>query len=100
MLWGDIYYNEETRKFSRKSEGGLPRSFVHFVLEPFYKIISQVISKDRSELMPVMKKLSIYLKKKDYALDIKPLLKLILSKYFGDLSSIVDAMVYHFKNAV
>lgn len=46
-----------------------------------------------------MKKLSIYLKKKDYLLDIKPLLKLVLSKYFGDLSCTTDAMVHHFRNA-
>ena len=46
-----------------------------------------------------MKKLGIFLKKKDYMLDIKPLLKLVLSSYFGDLSCIVDSMVSIFKNA-
>lgn len=84
----------------RKSEGGLPRSFVHFVLEPFYKIVSHTISKEKNELMPVLKKLNIFLKKKDYSLDIKPLLKLVISKFFGDLSCLSTSIVNIFKNAI
>jgi U5 small nuclear ribonucleoprotein component len=88
-----------SRKFSRKSEGGLPRSFVHFVLEPFYKIVSSTISNEKNELLAIMKKLGIFLHKKDYSLDIKPLLKLVLSKVFGSVSCLVDGMVENFKHA-
>ena len=41
-LWGDIYFNPQTRKFTKKQEGDLQRSFVHFILEPLYKIYTQV----------------------------------------------------------
>lgn len=41
MLWGDVYYNQKSRKFSKDKEQG-QRSFVHFVLEPLYKIYTQV----------------------------------------------------------
>lgn len=41
-LWGDIFYNPATRKFSKKSESGVDRTFVHFILEPLYKIYTQV----------------------------------------------------------
>lgn len=41
-LWGDIYFNPETRKFTKKQEGDMQRSFVYFVLEPLYKIYTQV----------------------------------------------------------
>eukprot|EP00347_Sterkiella_histriomuscorum_P000437 403375864 len=99
FLWGDIYYNEETRKFQRKSEG-LSRSFIHFILEPFYKLVSHVLSNERNELMPIMKKLGIFLKKKDYQLDIKPLLKLVLTKFFGNTSCLVDSMSESFVNAL
>lgn len=43
-LWGDIYFKPETRKFTKKQEGGLQRSFVHFILEPLYKIYTQVLA--------------------------------------------------------
>lgn len=77
----------------------MQRSFVHFVLEPFYKLVSNTISKEKNELMPLLKSLGIYLKKKEFQLDIKPLLKLVLTKYFGDLSCIVSSMVDNFKNS-
>ena len=42
-LWGDIYFNAKTRRFTKKSpHGSAQRSFVEFVLEPLYKIFAQV----------------------------------------------------------
>lgn len=72
---------------------------MHFILEPFYKIVSSTISNEKAELLPIIKKLGIYLHKKDFSLDIKPLLKLVLVKTFGSVSCLVDSMVDHFPNA-
>ena len=42
-LWGDFWFDESSRKFKRTApSGGGVRSFVHFVLEPLYKMFSQV----------------------------------------------------------
>jgi len=42
-LWGDVYYVAETRRFVRKpANAEQKRSFVHFILEPLYKLYSQV----------------------------------------------------------
>jgi U5 small nuclear ribonucleoprotein component len=42
-LWGNIYYDSEKRKFTRKSaDMDAKRSFVHFILEPLYKLYTQV----------------------------------------------------------
>lgn len=46
-LWGNIYFDSESRKFTRKSSDSTtnrsyPRSFVHFILEPLYKLYTQV----------------------------------------------------------
>ena len=49
--------------------------------------------------MPILKKMNIFLKKKDFLLDIKPLLKLVLSRYFGHTACLVDAIVSHCVNA-
>ena len=46
-LWGDIYFHEDTRCFRRQApRSGAERSFVQFVLEPLYKIVSHVIGED------------------------------------------------------
>lgn len=43
-LWGDMYFNSKTRKFSKKSpHGSAQRSFVEFILEPLYKLFAQVV---------------------------------------------------------
>ena len=44
-LWDNIFYVTDRRKFVRKPPGSNPvRTFVHFVLEPLYKLYTQVCS--------------------------------------------------------
>lgn len=51
-LWGDIYFNEKTRRFTKKAPlTTSPRSFVEFILEPMYKLFSQVVG-DVDKTMP------------------------------------------------
>lgn len=40
-LWGDVYFDPESRTF-KKQTGGLKRSFTYFILEPLYKLFGQV----------------------------------------------------------
>lgn len=94
FLWGDIFYNEEKRKFERSSSQGLlQRSFVHFILEPFYKVIAVSLSEERPELEPILSRLGVYLKRKDFEMDIKPLVKLVLGNLLGDMSCFTDLLV-------
>lgn len=49
-LWGDIYYDKDKRKFTDRVVGDGTRSFVEFVLEPFYKLHTAVVSHDIEDL--------------------------------------------------
>ena len=51
---------------------------MEFVLEPFYKLFSVTISNEKPELVRVYQELGIHLNKKDFNLDIKPLLQLVV----------------------
>ena len=94
-----MFYDEESRKFARSgSHGRFPRSFVHFILEPFYKVVSVSISEEKAELEPILGRLGVYLKKKEFGLDIKPLVKLVLRNLLGDMSCFVDTLVGNFPN--
>lgn len=106
FLWGDIYYNLETRKFQKTSgtNQDTARSFVHFILEPFYKIISLTLTSDKTNLQRIMKielgGIDSQFKKTEFELDIKPLLKLVMSRYFGKSSNcLADVMVAQFPTA-
>lgn len=53
-LWGNIFFDTEKRKFTRKAvDVESKRSFVHFILEPLYKLYTQVCPHDmlRVDLM-------------------------------------------------
>jgi len=94
-LWGDIYFNAETRKFKRKPEKDGQRTFVQFILDPLFKIYSQIVGEDHKDLEFVLDELGIRLKKEQYNLDTGPLLKLVLSRFFGNASGFVDMLVKH-----
>lgn len=93
-LWGDIFFNPETRKFIRKpADPEMSRSFVHFVLEPLYKLYSNVLSEDTDTLKETLDGLGIRLKPVMYKMDVRPLLKAILDQFFGTSTGLVDMIV-------
>ncbi|KAI0106690.1 P-loop containing nucleoside triphosphate hydrolase protein [Daldinia grandis] len=95
-LWGDIYFNPKKRTFSRKplpGEERAKRSFIHFVLEPIYKVFSHTISQSPEELKGVLATLGIVLKPSQYKTDAKVLLKLVCEQFFGPSSGFVDMIV-------
>ncbi|SPO23817.1 probable ribosomal elongation factor EF-2 [Ustilago trichophora] len=95
-LWGNIYYNAESRNFSRKApDAESKRSFVHFILEPLYKIYSAVLSSDTDNLKKTLAGLGIHLKPAVYKTDVRPLLKIVLNQFFGPSQGFVDLVVDH-----
>jgi 116 kDa U5 small nuclear ribonucleoprotein component len=100
-LWGDIYFNAETRRFSRKAaDAETPRTFVEFVLSPLYKLYSQVLSADVDELKETLAGLGIKLKDVLYKMDARPLLKVVLDQFFGPSTGLVDMIVENVPNPV
>jgi len=71
---------------------------VEFILNPIYKIFSHVVSKEMEDLEPILEQLGIYIKKSDYKLDTKPLLKLIFGKFFGNTAPLISSIVQHVPN--
>ena len=93
-LWGDIYFNEETRKFTRKpADPETNRSFVHFILEPLYKLYANVLSEDTETLKETLAQLGIQLKPMMFKMDVRPLLKVIMDQFFGPSTGLVDMIV-------
>ncbi|GKV34942.1 hypothetical protein SLEP1_g43272 [Rubroshorea leprosula] len=95
-LWGDFYYHPDTRAFKRKppASGG-ERSFVQFLLEPLYKIYSQVIGEHRKSVEATLAELGVTLSNAAYKLNVRPLLRLACSSVFGSASGFTDMLVAH-----
>jgi U5 small nuclear ribonucleoprotein component len=95
-LWGDVYYNPTKRNFTRKpAEDRSARSFVHFVLEPIYKIFTHAISDSPEQLRLVLSSLGIELKPSQYKADANVILKLVCEQFFGPSTGFVDMVVKH-----
>lgn len=100
-LWGDIYFNPGTRKFSRKSPvEGTPRTFIHFILEPLYKLFSQVVGDVDTCLPTVMSELGIQLSKQEMKMNVRPLIALICRRFFGDFTAFADLVVNNFPSPI
>lgn len=100
-LWGDQFYCIDTRKFTRKAvitgEKQTPRTFVYFILEPLYKLFSQVVGDVDTCLPALMRHLGIKLSKNEQKMNVRPLIGLICRRFFGDFNSFVDLVVNNFK---
>lgn len=93
-LWGDIYFNDDTRKFTRKAaDPESPRTFVRFVLDPLYRLYSQVLSEETDNLKDTLAELNIHLKPVMYKMDVRPLLKAVLDQFFGPATGLIDMIV-------
>lgn len=95
-LWGDIFFGPRSRKFTRKGvEENSKRSFVHFVLDPIYKIYSHTISESPEDLKETLATLGIHLKPSQLKSDAKVLLNLVCEQFFGPMGGFVDMIVNH-----
>lgn len=100
-LWGDIYFVEDTRKFTRKpSDPEHSRTFVHFILDPLYKLYSHVLSEETEDLKDTLKGLGIQLKPVMFKMDVRPLLKAVLDQFFGPATGLVDVIVENIPSPV
>ncbi|THC93123.1 hypothetical protein EYZ11_007403 [Aspergillus tanneri] len=100
-LWGDIFFNPRSRKFTRKGmEENSKRTFVHFVLEPIYKLYSHSISESAEDLKRTLANVGIILKPSQLKSDAKVLLNLVCGQFFGPATGFVDMIIQHVPSPV
>ena len=105
-LWGERYYNPSSKKFVNSSGGGkLNRGFVHFILDPIYKLFNCVMEetkffskkagKDVLVCWKMFKQLGINLKKEERELRGKELLKRAMQKWLPAAEALMEMIVLH-----
>jgi U5 small nuclear ribonucleoprotein component len=78
----------------------MSRSFVHFILEPLYKLYSSVLSEETEALKATLEQLGIRLKPVMYKMDVRPLLKAALDQFFGPSTGLIDVIVEHIPSPI
>ena len=95
-LWGDSYYNPESRRFYKKPPEGRSqsdRSFVEFLLNPLYKLFGYSVSEEKEVLDPVLADVGVYIKQKHYSINTQSLLKVVLQTFFQRSTCLIDTAV-------
>lgn len=113
-FWGDVYYDDETRKFSNRNLGASKRTFVSFILEPFYKLHTAVVSEDVDQLTSYLRRNDLLGEKmrrrtrsklgnvpgEAIGSDLKTMLREVNRSCFsmGDMSGFIEMLVSHVKS--
>ncbi|KAM3192357.1 hypothetical protein ACQJBY_069535 [Aegilops geniculata] len=98
-LWGDLYYDHNSRTFKKKPPAaGANRSFIEFILEPLYKIYSQVVGEQQKILEITLADLGVTLSNAAYKLNVRPLLRLACRSIFGTATGFTDMLVKNIPN--
>lgn len=98
-LWGDLYYDHTSRTFKKKPPAaGANRSFIEFILEPLYKIYSQVVGEQKRNVETTLANLGVTLSNAAYKLNVLPLLRLACRSIFGTATGFTDMLVKNIPN--
>ena len=78
---------------------GVGFACAQFILEPLYKIYSQVLGEPESSVKAMLAEFGVYLKPSAFRQDVKPLLKDACASIFGSATGLTDMMVRHFPSS-
>lgn len=96
-LWGDNFYDASCNKFVKNSnKGAFSRSFIHFILEPIYKIVTYTLTRDNNSnllLKLLQANFGVFLTKAQLTNDSQILLKDIFKMVFPMCEGFVDLIV-------
>lgn len=106
-LWGDFIWDEENHRIiakDRKDKAtgeviapppGAVRTFISFILDPLYKLEAQVLGESQEDLRRLCGRLNIPITQSELQQDIRPLLRTVMSRFFGDCSAFSEMCVRH-----
>ena len=86
-LWGDYRFVPEKRQIVTSAASDLPHPFVVFALEPLYKVVTHVLSYEPWEWSKLLR---IPLTSEQMKMNTIPLLRVALSRVFGNTGSLVS----------
>mmetsp|Transcript_18041 Transcript_18041/g.34206 ORF Transcript_18041/g.34206 Transcript_18041/m.34206 type:complete len:985 (-) Transcript_18041:241-3195(-) len=100
-LWGNVFLHKKKRVFRPKPESSKnKRTFTEFILEPLFKIHSYILGSEGKQLKSMLQDVGVQVKNEELLMDPKPLLKLCLTKFFGNAAGFVSMCVDQFPSPV
>jgi len=99
-LWGERFFNPETKKWQNTGDGKLKRGFVQFVLDPIFKVFDCVMNVKKDETTKLLEKLAIKLSPEERSLESKPLLKAVMRRWLPAGDTLLQMICIHLPSPV
>jgi elongation factor 2 len=106
-LWGDNFYNAQTRKWTKKSDDPeRERGFNLFVLTPIYQIFNTVMGQDVEkhamdpDVVSLCEKMGITMKGESKEYKGKALLRDMMQKFLPAAEALLEMMIIHLPSPV
>lgn len=108
-LWGNAYLDPKSRTFKRRAGDCTPlldpvsgsmmsspkRAFVHFVLEPLYKMYTLCVGESEKNVEKSFRSVGVLLGKEQLRASARPLMRAAFRAYFGTSTGFVDSVAHH-----
>jgi len=99
-LWGERFFNPESKKWQTNGDGKTKRGFCQFVLDPIYKVFDCVMNVKKDETTKLLEKLSIKLTAEERDLESKPLLKAVMRRWLPAGETLLQMICIHLPSPV
>lgn len=93
ILWGDYFYDEETKGFSNMSKGSnknLTRGFNKILIQPIMNLYNAILENNKDMILKVCKRQEIPIKDSDFEVSGKDLLKRIFKRWINIADATLD----------
>lgn len=99
-LWGDQFFNPQTRKWKKSEADGFKRGFNMFVLDPIFKLFDVVMNFKKDETAKLITKLGIKLPAEEKDLEGKPLMKVLMRRWLPAGDAMLEMITIHLPSPV
>lgn len=99
-LWGNNFYNPETKKWYKTQEENCVRGFNKFVVEPLYKVLHSTKAQDKDELLTLVDKIGVNLSADEKETEGKTLMRTVMKKWLPVDDALLEMFVVHLPSPV
>jgi elongation factor 2 len=99
-LWGERFFNPESKKWQNNGDGKFKRGFVQFVLDPIFKVFDCCMNVKKDETTKLLEKLNIKLTAEERDLESKPLMKAVLRRWLPAGDTLLQMICIHLPSPV
>lgn len=99
-LWGDQFYHQKEKKWSKIQNEGYVRGFSNYIAAPIYKVFETCMKKPKKDSLELAEKMGVKLTVDEKDLQEKQLLKVIMRKWLPAGEALLQMITIHLPSPV